>query len=119
MQKAGGIISIIAGVFGTIAAGATLMFGGLGAAFDATGADTVIGLGWGGVLFSFLVIISGSLLISAKNTIPAIATVVFSGLGVFLGGGLVAIFMALSVLGGILGFFGIKQAESQSVNQTE
>ena len=113
MQKAGGIISIIAGVFGTIAAGATLLFGGLGAAFDAAEANTVIGLGWGGVLFSFLVIISGALLMSAKNKKPAIATVIFSIFGVVLGGGLVAIFMGLSLIGGVLGFFGLKSTDSQ------
>jgi len=51
MIKAGGIIALIAGIFGVI--------GGVGSALDGEGAETVIGLGWGGVLFSFLVIIFG------------------------------------------------------------
>lgn len=59
MIKAGGIIALIAGIFGVIAALATLLIGGVGSALDGEGAETVIGLGWGGVLFSFLVIIFG------------------------------------------------------------
>lgn len=47
MGKAGGIIGIIAGVFGIIAAVVTLFVGGIGAAFEAEGATTVVGLGWG------------------------------------------------------------------------
>lgn len=108
MQKAGGIISIIAGIFGIFAAGATLMIGGLGATFESEGAETAIGLGWGGVLFSFLVIITGAILLGAKTKKPAIATIVFSILGMFLGGTLVAVFMLLSLLGGVLGLFGLK-----------
>ena len=54
MKKAGGIIGIIAGVFGIFAAFSTLLLGGVGAAFDAEGGDLVIALGWGGVIFSFL-----------------------------------------------------------------
>jgi len=64
MGKAGGIIGIIAGVFGIIAAVVTLFVGGIGAAFEAEGATTVVGLGWGGVLFSFLVIIFGAVAIA-------------------------------------------------------
>ncbi|MCL6484953.1 MAG: hypothetical protein I4O49_12425, partial [Janthinobacterium lividum] len=56
MYKAGGIIGIIAGVLGVGAALVTLLFGGVGAAFNADGAQTVVGLGWGGVVFSFLAI---------------------------------------------------------------
>ena len=57
MRKAGGIIALIAGVFGILAAIATLFIGGVGAAFEAESASTVVGLGWGGIVFSFLTII--------------------------------------------------------------
>jgi hypothetical protein len=60
MGKAGGIIGIVAGVFGVIAAVITLFVGGLGSAFEAEGAKTVVGLGLGGVLFSFLAIVFGA-----------------------------------------------------------
>lgn len=114
MQKASGIICIIAGIFGIFAAGATLLFGGMGAAFDADGANTVIGLGWGGVLFSFIVIVTGSVTIGAKTKKPAIATIIASILGAILGGGLVAVFMILSLIGGVLGLFGIKNNDTVS-----
>jgi hypothetical protein len=47
MRKAGGIIALIAGIFGIFAAGITLMVGGIGSAAQADGARMVVGLGWG------------------------------------------------------------------------
>lgn len=44
MKVAGGVVALIAGIFGCIAAVVTLFFGGVGAAFSASGANTVIGL---------------------------------------------------------------------------
>ena len=102
MQKAGGIIALIAGILALFAAGATLIFGGLGSAFDADGADTVIGLGWGGVLFSFTTIILGVVAIWAKGRIAGILLIVSAVLGAILGGTFVAIFMVLALIGGIL-----------------
>lgn len=102
MKKAGGIVALIAGVFGVIAAGVTLFTGGIGAVFDAEGADTVIGLGWGGVAFSFLTIVLGAVAMGAKNRIPGILLIVCAVAGAILGGTIVAIFMALAVIGGIL-----------------
>ncbi len=66
MKKAGGIIAIIAGVFGVIAAGATLLLGGVSAAMKAEGSGTVVGLGWGGVFFSFATIVLGAVALSVK-----------------------------------------------------
>ena len=60
MRKAGGIIALIAGIFAVFAAGFTLFTGGLGAAFEAEGADTIVLLGWGGVVFAFLTIVLGA-----------------------------------------------------------
>ena len=58
MRKAGGIVALVAGIFAVGAAIVTLFIGGMGGAFEAEGADTVIGLGWGGVAFAFLTICS-------------------------------------------------------------
>ena len=102
MRKAGGIVALIAGVFGVIAAGVTLVFGGIGSAFEAEGASTVVGLGWGGVLFSFLTIVLGAVAISAKGRVPGVLLIVCALAGAVLGGTFVAIFMGLAVLGGIL-----------------
>lgn len=103
MRKAGGIVGLIAGIFGFIAAIVTLFLGGLGGAFDARGADTIIGLGWGGIFFSFMVIIFGSIQIGAKGKIPSILLTLSSLAGIFLGGKFVAVCLSLSFIGGILG----------------
>lgn len=102
MRKAGGIIALIAGIFAVFAAGFTLFTGGLGAAFEAEGADTIVLLGWGGVLFSFLTIVLGAVAIGAKGRIPGVLIVVCAIAGAILGGTFVAIFMALAGIGGLL-----------------
>lgn len=110
MKNAGGIIALIAGIFGIFAAGATLFVGGVGGAFQADGASTVVGLGWGGVVFSFIVIILGAVVIAAKSKVPGILLIISSIAGVILGGTLVAVFMVLSFVGGILAVVGAKKA---------
>jgi uncharacterized protein YecT (DUF1311 family) len=107
MGKAGGIIGIVAGVFGVIAAIITLFVGGLGSAFKANGASTVIGLGWGGIAFSFLVIVFGAVAFSRPKG-AGIGLIVSSIAGAILGGTLVAVVMALALLGGILAVVGAK-----------
>jgi hypothetical protein len=102
MQKAGGIIALISGIFGVLAAIVTLMVGGLGSAFEADGANTVVLLGWGGVLFSFLAIVFGAIGISTKSKVIGILLIITAILGAILGGTIVAIFMVLALIGGIL-----------------
>ena len=109
MYKAGGIIGIIAGVLGVGAALVTLLFGGVGAAFNADGAQTVVGLGWGGVVFSFLAIVFGAV-VFAKPKGAGIGLVIVSILGAILGGTLVAVFMVLALIGGVLAIIGSHQA---------
>jgi hypothetical protein len=102
MQKSGGIISLVAGIFATIAALVTLFIGGLGTAFEAESADVVVGLGWGGLFFSFLTIVLGAVAIGAKSRVPGVLLILSSIVGAVLGGTLVAICLALSLVGGIL-----------------
>lgn len=109
MQKAGGIIALIAGIFAILAAIATLMIGGTGAALDAEGADTVIALGWGGVLFSFLCIVLGAVTMGAKSRTPGVLLIICAIAGAALGGTFVAVFMALALIGGVLALFGVKK----------
>jgi len=109
MKKAGGIVALIAGIFGTFAGGATLFIGGVGGAFDAEGAETVVGLGWGGIFFSFLTIILGAVCMGSQSRIPGILLIICSILGAVLGGTMVALFMALALVGGILATIGTKK----------
>ncbi len=105
MRKAGGIIAIIAGIFAVFAAGFTLFVGGVGRAFEAEGAGTVIGLGWGGVLFSFLTIVFGAVCLTVEERFVAILLTVCALAGTILGGTFVAVFMALALIGGLLAVF--------------
>lgn len=114
MNKAGGIIGIIAGVLGVFAALATLLVGGAGAEFQANGASIVGGLGWGGVFFSFMSIVCGTMVFSEPKG-AGIALVVTSILGAVLGGTTVATCMVLALIGGILATIGAKSsARSQA-----
>ena len=106
MKTAGGIVAIIAGVFAVVAAGVTLAVGGLGTAFETDSASTVIWLGWGGLLFSFLTIVLGAVALGVRSRTPGVLLIVSAVLGAFLGGTLVAVFMVLALIGGILATVG-------------
>jgi hypothetical protein len=102
MRKAGGIIGIIAGIFGVFAALVTLSVGGIGGAFKADGASLVVGLGLGGLLFSFGAIVFGALCLGAKSSWPGLLLTLNALAGAVLGGTLVAFCMALALVGGVL-----------------
>lgn len=109
MRKAGGIIGIIAGIFGVIAAIATLLIGGIGAAVEAQEASMVVNLGWGGVIFSFLTIIFGAIVIGAQSRWPGVLLSLSAIMGAILGGSFVAVFMVLAFVGGLLAILGQKK----------
>lgn len=114
MKKAGGILGLIGGVFGVFAALFTLFFGGLASAFSASGASTVVGLGWGGLAFSFLMIILGAVCLAAESKWPAAMLAAGSVLGAIFGGTAVAICMILSFVGGIFALAGTRSAPGAS-----
>lgn len=105
MKKAAGIISIIGGIFGIFAAIFTLMIGGIGSAFKANGYGTVVGLGFGGILFSFLSIILGAIVMNSEKKLIPTLLIINSILGIILGGTFVAFFMSLVLIAGILAYF--------------
>jgi hypothetical protein len=109
MQKAGGIIGLIAGIFGVLAATFTLLVGGMASAFHAHGASTVVGLGWGGVLFSFLCIIFGAVAMGSESRMPGALLTLCAIAGAILGGTFVAVFMVLALVGGVLATMGAKK----------
>ena len=116
MRKAGGIITLIAGIFAVFAAGITLFVGGIGSAFNAEDAGLVVGLGWGGVAFSFLTIILGAVSINAKSKVLGVLILICAIAGAILGGTLVAVFMALAFVGGILVILDKSDGKKPSVN---
>lgn len=117
MQKAGGIIALVAGIFGVFAAIFTLAIGGIGAGLEAEGASTVVGLGWGGVAFSFLTIILGAVAMGAKGRLPGILLMICAVAGAILGGTIVAVFMVLAFIGGVLAVFKKRNNVSSAMGQ--
>ena len=113
MGKAGGIIGLIAGIFGILGAAATLLFGGIGHAIGAEGAASVVDYGWGGVAFSFLVIVFSAMAIAHVRH-AGVAIVIGSVFGMALGGWLVAICMFLALVGGVLAVIGQKKISERS-----
>ena len=68
-----------------------MLFGELGRALEAEGAGTVIGLGWGGLLFSFLTIVLGAVALGVERKAVCILVIFSSLTGAILGGTIVAI----------------------------
>ena len=64
MKIASLILGIIGGIAGLIGATLALGVGGLGSAFDASGASEVVGLGWSAFLFAILAIVGAALAIA-------------------------------------------------------
>jgi hypothetical protein len=60
-------------------------------------------------LFSFATIVLGAIAIGAKGRVPGILLIICSIAGAILGGTLVAVFMVLALLGGILATIGVKK----------
>ena len=117
MRKLGGIIAILAGIIGIFAGLATLMMGGAAGAVDAKGASTVVGLGFGGVFFSFLVIISGAVGLGAETKKPGVFLIACSIAGAVLGGTFVAVCMVLALIGGFLVLAGAKPRKAEMQEQ--
>lgn len=102
MRKSGGLIALIAGLLGLIAAVITLLIGGIGSNFNTDAGDTIMGLGWGGILICFLIIVLGAVAMNAKTFIPGVLIIIASIFGAIYGGTLVAVLMILALVGGVL-----------------
>ena len=126
MQKAGGIIALIAGILGFIAAIITLMAGGLVAGLENVSdadnsASTEIGtFGLLGIVFSFLTIIFGAIAMGAKSRIVGYLLIVCAIVGAITGGTFVAVCMVLALAGGIVATIGVKgdKKEPDNLNET-
>ena len=101
MDKAGGILALIAGGLGIVAGFFTLFVGGIGSAFEAQGADSILDLAWVGIAAAMLVVIGGGISL-ARPRGGGMAVVFVSVVGIVYGGSLVAICLALALIGGSL-----------------
>ena len=114
MKIGGGIIALVAGLGSVVMAFITLGVGGLGAAFGGEGAETIVGLGWAGIFLSFLVITFAVAAMFAKTKKAAVGLIILSIVTAVAGGTLVAIFMVLALLGGIMSMIGVSNEAKSS-----
>ncbi|SIR94931.1 Protein of unknown function [Bacillus cereus] len=98
------VLGLIGGIFGIICAFIALLIGGMGAAFEAEGANTIIGLGWGAVGLSILGIV-GSVMVRGKAKVGGIMMTI-AAIGGFI---CISIFFLLPgvllLIGGLMGIF--------------
>ena len=98
------VLGLIGGIFGIICAFGALMIGGMGAAFEADGANTVIGLGWGAVALSILGIV-GSVMVRSKAKVGGIMMTV-AAIGGFICISIIYLLPGvLLLIGGLMGIF--------------
>ncbi|EEL19585.1 MULTISPECIES: DUF4064 domain-containing protein [Bacillus] len=98
------VLGLIGGIFGIICAFVALLIGGMGAAFEADGANTIIGLGWGAVALSVLGIV-GSVMVRSKAKVGGIMMTV-AAIGGFICISLIYLLPGvLLLIGGLMGIF--------------
>ncbi|WP_242315966.1 DUF4064 domain-containing protein [Bacillus cereus group sp. BfR-BA-01355] len=98
------VLGLIGGIFGIICAFVALLIGGMGAAFEADGANTVIGLGWGAVALSILGIV-GSVMVRSKAKVGGTMMTV-AAIGGFICISIIYLLPGvLLLIGGLMGIF--------------
>ncbi|HDR7390811.1 TPA: DUF4064 domain-containing protein [Bacillus toyonensis] len=98
------VLGLIGGILGIICAFVALLIGGMGAAFEADGANTIIGLGWGAVALSVLGIV-GSVMVRSKAKVGGIMMTV-AAIGGFICISLIYLLPGvLLLIGGLMGIF--------------
>ncbi len=108
MQKTGGVIAIIAGA---VVVGTTFITLLIGGGIDWEVLSFVENIGWGGVFFSFLVIIFGIMSLAAKDKKIGVFLILSAILAAIWGGLFVTIIMVFAVIGGIIATMEIKKRE--------
>jgi hypothetical protein len=106
MRVTGGAIAVTAGIFGTIAAVLTLIIG-LASAFEAERAVQISWSEWGAVVASFSTVFLGAICLHARSVAAAMLLMIASVCGAVVGGMFVAVFMALTFVGGAAASIGV------------
>ena len=126
LRIAGGILALVASIGGAIAGFVTIFLGAAAKVVgdyttthgNVSGADYiyagqmarqgegVMGLGWLGILASFLALVLGIVILCSKSQKTAWMLLVSAILGIICGGTFVAFFMVLALLGAIFALLG-------------
>jgi hypothetical protein len=102
MQRTGGILAIVGGVLGLLAAVVTVFLRDYSAEIDPANAGASVTLGWISLVLTVVTIVLGVLALRRKEQIYGILVVVSALLAAILGRGFVAVGVAVAIIGGIL-----------------
>lgn len=107
MRTASLVLGIIGGVFGIIAALLTLLFGGIGSAFEATGAESIVARSFVAVFVGVVAIVGGALALRYPK-VSATLQLITGVLGLILIGLFWIFSVILLLTGALLAFLGRK-----------
>jgi len=111
------VLGIIAGLAGLVSAVLALFVGGLGGAFDAEGAGTVVSLGWSALGFSLLGLVGAAL--SLAKPVLAAMIMLIAGVAVLVSISLFAVIATpLFLIAALLAFLGRNTRQEEITVQT-
>ena len=105
------VLGVIAGLFGILSAMLALVVGGVGGAFDAEGASTVVGSGWSALGFSILGLVGAALTEPVFMSVAAVAIAI----SIFL---FAVRTIPLFLIAALLAFFGRNTRQEELTAQT-
>ncbi|MCY3883631.1 MAG: hypothetical protein OXG24_01820 [Gammaproteobacteria bacterium] len=127
MKKAGGIIALIGSIFGVLSALAALAIAGPegvhtvevsrlavisefngtypGFAMNEPGIVFDLHLGWVVVCFAMATFMLSVICLNVAKHLPALLLIICAAIAAFLGGGHIALYMSMALVGGILALF--------------
>ncbi|PGZ97119.1 hypothetical protein COE51_15155 [Bacillus pseudomycoides] len=107
------VLGLIGGIFGILCAFMALMIGGIGAAFEADGANSIIGLGWAAIALSILGIV-GSVMVKSKAKVGGIMMLVAAIGGIICISAFYILPGILLLIGGLMGVFRKEKASASA-----
>lgn len=107
------VLGLIGGIFGILCAFMALMIGGIGAAFEADGANSVIGLGWAAIALSILGIV-GSVMVKSKAKAGGIMMLIAAIGGIICISAFYILPGVLLLIGGLMGVFRKEKASASA-----
>ena len=96
------VLGLLGGIFGFFASIFALAVGGVGSAFNASGASTIVGLGWSAMLFSIVGIV-GAALVKNKTKLGSWLMIVSAVAGLILISFFYILPFVLLLTGGLIG----------------
>ena len=111
LKKTGGALAVAAGVLGILATQLMFVLEGMDSTRESQDFATLVVFELGTVVLSFLTAASGAVSMSTRSRIPGALLIIAAIIAAFLGGPLVAFFMAVALAGGVMVLIGDNRLE--------